>query len=107
MFNLIFDKNLATEITLPVKRTYEHLTAEKFNASSSFDPADAPELSGMIGRTSFTTLDLETAEGDPLPITGTYNTIEDLTINSAEEEGSPVCGFSILLGYIAPPQAAE
>ena len=85
---IVLDKDLSTEIELPIDNCFEHLSIRSLNVSKTVRIPDEviPDLSSMYGRTTVGNLHVYDNLGSEMPIIGTYSVIDDFTTSITDRE---------------------
>lgn len=98
MKNLIFDKGLETEVSIPVKTTHEHLSQKSFNADCQFEIGEITEeaFEPLFGRELVHSLDIENEDGEAIVLVGNYTRIVDFTLSTFADSDN-VQAYSLLM----------
>ena len=83
---LVLDEGLSTEIELPIDNCYEHFSVKQLNAQKTIDLSSGviPDISGMYGRTSVTSLTLYDKDDEEAALIGNYTVIDDFTTSRTD-----------------------
>lgn len=108
MLKMTFDRGMATQRVLYVDHIYEYPLSRTLNATYDKEvksSSDFPDISGFENNPNFTTIELEDETGMQIPVSGSYNFIQDIVLNYYDK--NKTVNLTVSLIYSETPQGND